>query len=982
MGMDARTRLGRVTASGRTHFRVFQSVRAGIAAAGVAACFTIAPGAARAGNAPVIDTIAASVPSVAPGGVVTISIQAHDPDCTGGTCTTECGAYIRADLTLWSEARGAGTFVSLRNGASSSPYAAAADWQAPAAEGTYSLSVSLSDSGTWMCGGRLSTTGRVDVLVTSSTNRPPTVSSVTATPARLLGGQSSALGCVASDPDGDALSYSWSTDSGSLAPNGPSASFSGSQPGVATVTCTVTDTSGASGTGSANVVVAEALPSSRIHAGLGAPLRVSADSLGDVYVADRDQIAALNLADGSFVHRIPFEGVRSVAVDWQNRLLVGGRTGAGVFDRTGGRLLTLEPGEPLGPAVDVAVDAPRRRYAVLHGDASRIVVYGESGARVAAFGTPGDATAELRRPQGIAFTPAGDLVVADSGQAMVKVLGTDGALRLAFGGNGTSAGRFVRLDDVEVGADGVIYASDSFQSWVQAFNPEGTLRDVVGTYGTAPGEFETPSGVAVVADACRLVVASVNTPSLEVFTLRGSPVGVRTPQPLVTPVALAFQSTPVGAASPVQVARLSNTGTAPLGIHGVVVNGEFRQTNDCGPFLDPGRSCAFAVDYAPETPGVATGALVIETSGSPRTLAVSLSGQGVLSPAATLAPSRLAFGEQKVGTTSAPRSLTLTNTGAVNLSITGVLVSEAFGAAASCGALLPVGQACGIAVTFAPRALGPVEGTLTVDSTAGPLVARLAGVGVASGLEAHPAELDFGSRPANIRGRPLQVTITNVGPEPIGIRDVRATGPGAASFGAKEESCHARQLAVGHSCRAGVWFRPVTTGTFAGFLTVVTSAGDGIELVPLRGIGVEGERRELIFSDDFETGDLSRWTIRTPEEASIRLGEGDRRRLDLGEAMAGSRRVVRVRLVNDLDATVDVTGVTLGQQRDDAFVLETDADHCSGARLATGDGCTVHVLFAPRAAGSFSATVELETSAGKTGLVLAGEGQPLARKAP
>ena len=91
--------------------------------------------------APVVDTFTATPVAVIPGGSVTLRVTAHDPDCTTGTCTTGCGLYIRADLTGW--AASGGTFTAKRNGTSVSPYAAEADWQAPATEGSFTVTVSL-----------------------------------------------------------------------------------------------------------------------------------------------------------------------------------------------------------------------------------------------------------------------------------------------------------------------------------------------------------------------------------------------------------------------------------------------------------------------------------------------------------------------------------------------------------------------------------------------------------------------------------------------------------------------------------------------------------------------------------------------------------------------------------------------------------------------------------------------------------------------
>ena len=72
------------------------------------------------------------------------------------------------------------------------------------------------------------------------------VESVTADSTLLYPGETSALTCVASDPEGDPLSYAWSADSGTIEPGAAgSAVFTADLPGAVAVTCTVTDTSGA-----------------------------------------------------------------------------------------------------------------------------------------------------------------------------------------------------------------------------------------------------------------------------------------------------------------------------------------------------------------------------------------------------------------------------------------------------------------------------------------------------------------------------------------------------------------------------------------------------------------------------------------------------------------------------------------------------------------------------------------------------------------
>jgi hypothetical protein len=62
------------------------------------ALFCLAAAGAWATQAPVIDLFDATSTVVAPGEMISLTLQAHDPDCPS-VCTTGCGQFIRSDLT-------------------------------------------------------------------------------------------------------------------------------------------------------------------------------------------------------------------------------------------------------------------------------------------------------------------------------------------------------------------------------------------------------------------------------------------------------------------------------------------------------------------------------------------------------------------------------------------------------------------------------------------------------------------------------------------------------------------------------------------------------------------------------------------------------------------------------------------------------------------------------------------------------------------
>jgi len=81
-----------------------------------------------------------------------------------------------------------------------------------------------------------------------------------------------------------------------------------------------------------------------------------------------------------------------------------------------------------------------------------------------------------------------------------------------------------------------------------------------------------------------------------------------------------------------------------------------------------------------------------------------------------------------MGTTSPVQAVTLTNTGGASLTVSSVSTSTYFAVSHDC-ATLAVGASCTAQVTFTPTAQGALNGTLTVQSSAGTLTVPLAGTG-------------------------------------------------------------------------------------------------------------------------------------------------------------------------------------------------------------------------------------------------------------
>jgi len=910
---------------------------------------------------PVIDSFSASTTVVAPGGLIALEVSAHDPDCST-TCSAGCGLYIRSDLTVWSA--DGGVFVLQNNGASGSPYTATAQWQAPTTEATYTISVSLSDSGGMLCGARQTATANVLVQVTSTPNAAPVIDSLIAEPLAFHPGESSQLTCSASDPDDDPLSYGWATDLGTVTPGTDgSATLEVSVPGLATVTCTAQDPAGSAAGKSIVLAVSDVEAERTITAGLSSPHRLDVDSMGDLFVVDRGSggITAIRLETGDLMYRIPMPGAAAVAVDWQDRLLVGMAADSGVFDRAGNPVLDLSTG--LGEVSDVAVDLTNRRFVSLYRKAGRVVVHDEFGAVVTAFGTTGNEPAQLMGPSGVGVAPNGHVIVADAGNGKIKEFDLNGDLVRAFGEAGGSVGQFVELDDVAVDSGGMIYASDNYQDWIQTFNPDGTLREVIGSYGDDLGEFKTAAGIAPAGLFGKLLVASVNTPGVQVYQLgNSSPVDWPVPQIELSTASLTFPNQEVWTVGGALDVIVTNLGNAPLGIHGMGVVGPFAVASDCD-VIDPGEWCAFSVVFAPPISGPSQGSVTFQSSADGGQHTVSLLGTGFVPAQAVFSAKRLDFTTQPIGTTSPTKPVVVKNSGTVPLTISSIVGAGPFGVSSNCGSQLAGGGSCTLMVDFTPSVTGPLVGSVTITSSdaGSPDVIPLFGEGVFVELTPNPDNLDFGVVEDGGVSRIEQIQVLNTGSGRVNVGIVHLAGDNFSDFHLTTDYCSSNPIDVGQSCWIEVKFIPGTASESSAQL-VIPAAADLEFTVSLSGSAAQ------LFADGFETGDTSAWVsppaettakaMDTPKAGTLQVEPSSVlfNQVDIG-GEAGLRIVT---VVNDTGKAVYLDALWI--QGDNALEFAVDFDSCGSRWLEAGQTCTIGLTMLTLNEGNFTAVLVIPAS--------------------
>jgi hypothetical protein len=205
----------------------------------------------------------------------------------------------------------------------------------------------------------------------------------------------------------------------------------------------------------------------------------------------------------------------------------------------------------------------------------------------------------------------------------------------------------------------------------------------------------------------------------------------------------------------------------------------------------------------------------------------------------SVTPTSLAFGSVAIGTTSAPQTLTLNNTGGstatgIALTFTGPYARPAAAAGGTCGATLAAGASCTINVTFHPTVGGSAPGTLAIAAsvpvTGSPVtITGTSPVGMAS---VTPTTLAFGNQGVGTTSATMNVTVANTGTVALagGTFTLGGGNPQPFSrvttgtFPAGAPNCGAT-LAIGASCTIKVQFAPLTAVAFSKTLTVAYNAG-------------------------------------------------------------------------------------------------------------------------------------------------------------
>lgn len=306
----------------------------------------------------------------------------------------------------------------------------------------------------------------------------------------------------------------------------------------------------------------------------------------------------------------------------------------------------------------------------------------------------------------------------------------------------------------------------------------------------------------------------------------------------------------------------------------------------------------------------------------------------------------LNFGNQNEGTTSAPLTITVTNTGNFTLDVSTIVISGTnaadFKETNTCTTTGIAPQStCAINVTFTPSISGTENATVTVTDNApdSPESTTLTGVGVGSGpaVTLVPTSLTFATQLVGTASPAQTVTLTNTGTSALAIASIATTGDFAET-----NNCGS-SVNAGASCTISVTFTPTTINKRTGTVAVTDNAPASPQIVSLTG-----------------TGTYVGWTPASLNFGTVPVGTSSAPQTITFTNYAASALTIR---------SITITGP------DNADYSQTN--NC-GTSLPRASSCEINVTFSPLTTGLLTADVTVTDFLGgntSQNIPLSGTGQ-------
>ncbi len=585
---------------------------------------------------------------------------------------------------------------------------------------------------------------------------------------------------------------------------------------------------------------------------LNYPTDVAVDSKGNIYIVGGNQR----------VRRVDPDGIITTYAGTGNMEAAG----AGAFNGEAGEATKVDLWNPRGVAVDGSgnlyiADASNhriRKVSPFSGMLTTVAGSGRGGI-LGGAGSPGEFSgdggpateARLGFPTDVAVTASGEIYFADTRNFRIRLV-EGGSIRTFAGGRGdrprppttliredvrpTEADFFLPYG-VAVDGEGNVYINDqgnqriryvtqgkiwtlagSGSDWDRLDNVEGKYFGDGGPANQARLNF--PFGVAADAEGINVYIADRDNNRIR----RVGPDGILA----LMVTSLAFDTTGVDGSSE-QTLEVHNIGTGSLTLTGFSFSGTGRrdyQGQETLPTIDAGGIETITVIFTPSREGARPAIMFVESDVG--TKGIDVTGFSVEGgPEISLSASALALETVRIGENAVQGTITITNPGVSDLSVTGITLEGAdvseFDVSPASATIAPGGSET-ITITFDPAAIGNKSITMLLDHNAGDqLTVDLTAVAEGGPVLNLPSDVvSFDGVEAETTDQGT-FTITNPGTEDLSITAITVEGTHASEY---EVSTAQVTIASGGSETITVIFSPTSSGTKSASLLIDHNAGD------------------------------------------------------------------------------------------------------------------------------------------------------------
>jgi len=565
---------------------------------------------------------------------------------------------------------------------------------------------------------------------------------------------------------------------------------------------------------------------------------VGVDSTGNVYIGDTNNCLVREVNTAGTINT--FAG-----------LLVSGNPQCG-YTGDGGAALSAKIYYPYGVAVD-------SKNAVYIADQAEHVVRKISGGNINTIagiggiqgfgGDGGPATqALLYEPEGVAVDTAGNVFIADTNNCRVREINATTGIITTVAGNGTCA----FTGDGQANSNGVEYpqgvvvdANDNlfisdYSERVRWVSPAGLMTTIA---GTGAASYSGDGGLATLATLYEPTgVVLDSSGDILVSDYNNGRVRMISAFPAVSTSVggLAFGLTSVGSTSSPQQFLVSAYG--PVTISNISTSTNFSEADNCPASLTNGSTCTMYVYFVPTASGTLNGSVTINNNGFfSQVNTVTLSGLG---SAISLGGAPLSFGNQLVKTTSAAKTVTITNNGTTAIKMGTITLTETTDytiSANTCpasGSNLNAAASCTISVTFNPKSTGAKRGSVVVNDSdpSSPQLIGLTGTGT-SNVSLSPGSISFPVTAVGVASTAQKITLTNNTGTSITLGNPAITMTGPFSNATSTTCTNSLVIAASGTCVINVTFKPTAVGFALGSVSIADSDVTSPQSVQLQGYG-------------------------------------------------------------------------------------------------------------------------------------------------